>query len=88
MVEATSSEPSRWSWEQYEDWLLREWARCLVTNEDDEKEIHRFLEQHPCLLPGGEADVTSIGGHHGPFPGAVVTEPPLQGTFKRKPDFI
>ena len=88
MVEATSSEPPGWSWEQYEDWLLREWARCLVTNEDDEKEIHRFLEQHPCLLPGGEADVTSIGGHHGPFPGAVVTEPPLQGTFKRTPDFI
>lgn len=89
MAEAVSSlEPPGWSWEKYEEWLLHEWSQCLIVNANNEKEIHRFLEQHPCLLPGGEADVTSIGGHHGPFPGAVVTDPPLQGTFKRTPDFI
>lgn len=63
-------------------------AELLVENAHDERAVHRFLEQHPCLLPGGEADAMSIGGHHGPFPGAVITQAQLQGTFQRQPDFI
>jgi hypothetical protein len=68
--------------------LLPEWQRCLSTHEDNELAVHQFLEQHPCLLPGGESDSTSIGGHHGPFPGAVISQPQLFGTFRRQPDFI
>jgi hypothetical protein len=82
------TEPPGWTWEDYEYWLKLEWARCLTVNHDNEKEIHRFLNHHPCLLPGGEGGPQSIGGHHGPFPGVVVTEPPLPGTFRRTPDFI
>ena len=81
-------EPPAWSWEEYEAWLLTEWGQCLKVHHNDEGGVHRFLEQHPCLLPGGEADANSIGGHHGPFPGVVVSKAPLQGTFRRHPDFI
>lgn len=80
--------PAAWAWEEYEDWLSSEWPGCLAANHDDESEIHAFLAHHPCLLPGGEADVSSIGGHHGPFPGAVIFKPDLSGTFRRTPDFI
>lgn len=84
----SGTEPSAWSWEEYETWLLAEWRRHRRLYHDDEGGIHRFLEQHPCLLPGGEADANSIGGHHGPFPGVVVSHALLQGTFRRHPDFI
>jgi hypothetical protein len=85
---AGADEPPAWSWEEYEDYLRSEWQRTLNANADDEKAIQGFLEQHPCLLPGGEASSTSIGGHHGPFPGAVISQPALPGTFKRIPDFL
>lgn len=54
----------------------------------DEKEIQQFLEQHPCLLPGGEASFESIGGHHGPFPGAVISQPRLVDDKNYIPDFL
>lgn len=84
----TEPEPPGWSWEKYEDWLTSAWRRHLEQYAHDEVRIHEFLEQHPCLLPGGEADGNSIGGHHGPFPGVVISQPRLQGTFRRHPDFI
>lgn len=82
------AEPKPWSWEEYEDYLLTEWPSVLDSSGDSEPALHRFLELHPCLLPGGEASSTSIGGHHGPLPGAVITQPPLKGTFTRVPDFL
>ena len=82
------AKPPAWSWEDYEAYLRVEWEGCLARHAHDELAIHAFLVQHPCLLPGGNVDSTSIGGHHGPFPGAVVSQPVLQGVFKRQPDFL
>ena len=80
--------PPAWSWDEYEHWLWPEWQKCLRDNASDEAPVHHFLEQNPCLLPGGEASAASIGGHHGPFPGAVISKPLLPGTFSRQPDFM
>jgi hypothetical protein len=80
--------PPAWSWDEYEDWLTPQWQHCIQANAHDELAVHHFLEEHPCLLPGGEADSASIGGHHGPWPAVVVSQPPLNGTFLRRPDFL
>ena len=80
--------PPAWSWDEYEDWLTPQWQHCVEANAHDELAVHHFLEEHPCLLPGGEADSGSIGGHHGPWPAVVVSQPPLNGTFLRRPDFL
>lgn len=88
MSPTESAVPPGWSWDEYEDWLTPQWRRCIEVNAHDEIAVHHFLEEHPCLLPGGEADGASIGGHHGPWPAAVVSQPPLSGTFFRRPDFL
>ena len=82
-------EPSKpWPWEYYEAYLEREWSEVLEKAGSDEEIIQQFLEQHPCLLPGGEASCESIGGHHGPFPGAVISQPRLTGNKEYIPDFL
>lgn len=86
--EGTASEPPPWSWDDYEAWLWPAWEDCLRREAGDEGAVHRFLERHPCLLPGGETNGASIGGHHGPFPGAVISKPILPGTLTRHPDFL
>lgn len=82
------SEPSGWTWEQYEAYLVTEWRHILDRHQDNEADIHRFLELHPCMLPGGEGGQNSIGGHHGPFPGAVITKPRLPAVPNLIPDFL
>ena len=77
-----------WPWECYEKYLRKEWPLVLEKDGSDEKGIQQFLEQHPCLLPGGEASLESIGGHHGPFPGAVISQPRLIGNKNYIPDFL
>ena len=83
-----ASAPQGWSWEEYEDYLDTEWLTALNQHRANEQRIHRFLEAHPCLLPGGEGGMNTIGGHHGPFPGAVISQPQLPGTQNLIPDFL
>lgn len=80
--------PPPWTWEEYEEWLTKEWSHVLDVNANSEKELHAFLAKHPSLLPGGEGGDASIGGHHGAFPPAVVSQPPLPGIDTRFPDFL
>ena len=77
-----------WPWDYYVTYLEREWSLVLERSGSDETIIQQFLEQHPCLLPGGEASLESIGGHHGPFPGAVISQPRLTGDKEYIPDFL
>lgn len=58
-----------------------------VTQQDsfDEGSIQRFLEQHPCLIPGAFPEGTTS---HAPFPGAIITQPSLVGVRERIPDFM
>ncbi|MCP4308705.1 MAG: DUF4263 domain-containing protein [bacterium] len=81
--------PAAWTWDEYESWLERAWAE-LLNNADpaDEKIFQRFLESHPCSLPGGEGTGESFGGHHGAWGGVALAEPPIPGVSRRFPDFM
>jgi hypothetical protein len=78
--------PPPMSWEDYERHVIFEWSNLLNSgNNSDETSLHNFLEKHPCLLPG--AFYPQPSGHF-PFPGAVISKPPLTGLGKKIPDFM
>ena len=80
--------PKPMSWDEYESYVSTEWQQCL-NSATLECEVQRFMEKHPCLVPGGPGWHNTDGvGHHQPFHHAVITQPPLQGTFRRSPDFM
>jgi hypothetical protein len=79
--------PAGMNWTDYEVRVKREWTDLLNSQAGcDERTIHRFLENHPCFVPG----VYSITGPsgHSPFPEALISEAPLVGIGRRIPDFI
>jgi hypothetical protein len=45
--------PPAWDWNRYEQHLQGASAELLACG-PSEAEVHRFLELHPCMLPGGE----------------------------------
>src|SRR4051812_27380742 len=79
--------PPAWTWDEYEAWLLAQW-RALLERRPDAREMQRFLEQHPSLLPGAFPFWGSAGGGHGAYPNVLITQPALQGLGKRIPDFL
>jgi hypothetical protein len=83
--EMAKNPPSPMPWEGYESRLKRAWEEVL-NSDCAESEVHRFLEQHPCLLPG-PFSMSGESGHF-PFPDAVVSKPPLLGIGRREPDFM
>lgn len=81
--------PQAWSWAEYEEWLGENWTRLLDQADPREEGVFQcFLEQHPCLLPGGDGGGESFGGHHGSWGDIVIAEPPLPGIFLKRPDFM
>jgi hypothetical protein len=81
--------PAPWSWDHYESWLWNTWTDLLDNSDpSNEKRFQKFLEQHPCLVPGGEGTGTSFGGHHGSWEDTLISQPPLPGIFKKIPDFM
>lgn len=81
--------PAAWNWDDYEAWLVAAWAGLLHSaDQSDESVFQAFLEQHPCLVPGGEGTGDSFGGHHGGWHGLLVSQPSLPGINKRVPDFM
>lgn len=79
--------PAAWSWDEYESYLITEWA-TLLERSSAEEEVQWFLEQHPCLVPGGEAGSESIGGHNGVLNRSLITQPELPGIRRPVPDFL
>jgi antiviral defense system Shedu protein SduA len=79
--------PSSMSWAEYDSWLRRAWS-TLLNRDPPEPEVQKFLESHPCLVPGGEGGTESIGGHHGAFPDALISQAELPGLTKPVPDFL
>lgn len=77
--------PAPMPWEKYESRLRKAWE-SLLNADCPEMEIHRFLERHPCLLPG-PFGMNGDSGHL-PFPDAVVSQPSLFGVGRREPDFM
>ena len=79
--------PAPMPWEEYERRLVNEWQALLNSAEGcNERIIHDFLIQHPCMIPGAYSMTGSSG--HGPFPMAVLSESPLSGVGMKIPDFI
>lgn len=85
--ELVAERPLPWPWSRYESWLTAEW-QALLGRSPSESEVHEFLEQHPSMVPGGEGGEQSIGGHHGAFPAALISEPELPGLTRPTPDFM
>ena len=64
------------------------WSQVLSAD-PDEPTVQAFLEKHPLMVPGahlGLGRLTQSG--HGPFPSALITQPPLRGLTARIPDFL
>jgi hypothetical protein len=75
------------SWPVYRSRLEEAWTALATADESkDESKVQRFLEQHPCLLPGPFGMRGNSG--HDPFLGAVITQPNLPGGVTRTPDFM
>jgi hypothetical protein len=81
--------PPPMPWAEYSRRVLAEW-RALIAFEAAEQEriLQRFLERHPSLVPGAFSTAGAGESGHVPFPGAVITQPPLQGLQRRVPDFM
>ncbi|MGH7206607.1 MAG: Shedu anti-phage system protein SduA domain-containing protein [Nitrospiraceae bacterium] len=74
-------------WWAYEKIILKEW-RALLSSEESKSEaaLRKFLERHPCMVPGSRGPFGD--GHHVPFPAAVISQPTLPGLHLRVPDFL
>lgn len=74
------------SWAEYSSWLVNEWSGVL-NSATLETTIQRYLERHPCLLPGGAPE--DGPGHHGAWYDAVISQPELVSSRQRRvPDFM
>lgn len=84
---ALESGPAAMAWEDYEHRVKTDWRALLDSSEGQiEKNIQRFLEMHPCLVPGGQSMSGPSG--HSAFPAALITQPRLPGFGERVPDFL
>lgn len=81
----TPPEPAM-SWEDYEEIILREWDVLLSRRDSTEKDFQKFFETHPCCLP--QLYRLLLRGGHGPFPGAIISQPILPGFTLKIPDFL
>jgi hypothetical protein len=80
--------PEPISWDEYNKMINEKWSALIedVNKSKDEKIFQNFLEENPCMIPGAFGLIGRSG--HYPFPGAVISQPQLQGLFKRVPDFM
>src|SRR5262249_21186649 len=75
-------------WEEYEALLLKEWQDLLgMAPAQSENIFHKFLEQHPCMLPGAQAVFSRPSADY-PFLCAAISQPVLPSYRHRSPDFM
>jgi Shedu protein SduA, C-terminal len=82
--------PKAVPWDEYKSIVQREWRELLEREGTGEEDFHKFLERHPCLIPGCDA-FTGAAGWSNPassINGCVVSEPLLPGISNRYPDFM
>jgi hypothetical protein len=75
--------PAPLPWESYEAGVCADLKRMLDSG-SGEKEMQRFLECHPPLVPGAFPEFSG----HGAWPFALITQPDLKGFGHRIPDFM
>jgi hypothetical protein len=73
-------------WPTYESIIQGEWDALLAKDDTTERDFQEFFERHPCCLP--QMDRLFQRGGHGPYPGAIVSQPVLPGFGKKVPDFL
>ncbi|AVH45538.1 Shedu anti-phage system protein SduA domain-containing protein [Agrobacterium tumefaciens] len=79
--------PAAMSWDEYARLVAAEWAELLNSAHcSHETNIQRFLEKHPCLVPGGQS-MSGPSGHMA-YPAALITQPRLPGYEAYVPDFL
>src|SRR5262245_45636995 len=75
-------------WEDYEEVVSTHWNNLLTSvPSPSEQTVHRFLEQHPCLVPGAFNIIGGTSGHY-PSMSALFSQPPLPSYDRRIPDFM
>ena len=75
------------SWADYSKVVSDEWAQLINSDESrEEAKIQRFLESHPCMVPG--AFRLNSWHSHSPYTSFVIAQPPLQGIGAKVPDFM
>lgn len=72
-------------WDEFRKKLVSKWTDLLDSN-PDESAVQAFLERYPCLLP--RPYTLFRGGHHGPFPSAVISQPIFPSYDHKRPDFM
>jgi len=79
--------PEPMSWADYESRVVEGWTTLLSSADSrTEANLQRFLELHPCMLPGAFGMI-GVSGHL-PFPSAVISQPRLPGLKLKFPDFM
>lgn len=74
------------SWEDYSEKIQNEYTSLLDRKGTSESDFQRFFEENPCFLPTAPG-IFGMGGH-GPYPGAVISQPRLPGLSTKIPDFL
>src|SRR5262245_4016189 len=83
----TKNPPPAMAWEKYARLVRRELAALLDAN-PTEAHMQSLLERHPCLVPGAHGSPLTAPSGHGPFPAAVISQPPLPSYGGKVPDFM
>ncbi len=78
-------------WDTYAALVSAAYDKLLAQDPLPERDVQRFLEQHPAMVPF-PADFAGGGGgvrgHHGSLHSALFTQPPLPGIERPVPDFM
>lgn len=74
-------------WREYEARVQTAWQDVLDSHGGEER-VQTFLERHPALVPGAFLALGRVTRGHGPFPSALISQPPLKGLTVRTPDFL
>lgn len=73
-------------WNEYAHKSMNEYQKLLEDHGDDEVKFQHFFERNPSYVPGAfSMDITS---GHSPHMRSLISQPNLQGIFKRIPDFL
>ena len=81
----TPPEPAM-SWDKYVGIIDSELQALFANVSAVEKDFQEFFERHPCCLP--QMYPVFKRGAHGPYPGAIISQPVLPGYSRKVPDFL
>src|ERR1035438_2369353 len=73
-------------WDAYVAIIDQEWQALLVKTDSAEKDFQEFFERHTCCLP--QMYPVFKRGAHGPYPGAIISQPVLPDFTRKVPDFL